>query len=111
MATHPFLNMTVQVSPEAQEAVASFAAAGNDPDSLSAAIDKAAFLDKIPGEERQKLRGACKTRLVEPSGPAAQVQIASLLQLPGQSSRNFEWKKKRRKLPLLPSRRPIGHRT
>ena len=49
--------MVVQVSPEAQEAVASFAGAGNDPDTLSIAIEKASFLDKMPGEERQKLRG------------------------------------------------------
>ena len=50
--------MTVQASPEAQQAVAAFAAAGNDPDALSAAIDQAKFLDNVPGEERQKLRGA-----------------------------------------------------
>ena len=50
--------MTVPpASPEAQEAVAGFAAAGNDLDALSAAIEKASFLDSIPGEERQKLRG------------------------------------------------------
>ncbi|KAK9863274.1 hypothetical protein WJX84_001796 [Apatococcus fuscideae] len=54
--------MTVQASPEAQQAVAAFAAAGNDPDALSAAIDQAKFLDNVPGEERQKLRAA-RTKL------------------------------------------------
>ncbi len=50
--------MTVPApSPEAQQAVAAFSAAGNDLDALAAAIDKASFLDGTPGEERQKLRG------------------------------------------------------
>jgi hypothetical protein len=38
-------------------AVAALQAAGEDIDALITAVGKAKFLDEIPGEERQKLRG------------------------------------------------------
>jgi hypothetical protein len=38
-------------------AVATLQAAGEDIDALITAIGKAKFLDEIPGEDRQKLRG------------------------------------------------------
>jgi len=38
-------------------AVAGLHAAGDDTEALSEAIEKAAFLDVIPGDDRQKLRG------------------------------------------------------
>lgn len=41
-----------------QAAVAALKNAG-DVEGLASAIDHAAFLDAIPGEDRQKLRGAC----------------------------------------------------
>ena len=42
---------------DAQAAVAAIAAAGNDTEALAEAIEKAAFLDETPGENRQTLRG------------------------------------------------------
>eukprot|EP00879_Flechtneria_rotunda_P005328 GHRR01005615.1.p1 GENE.GHRR01005615.1~~GHRR01005615.1.p1 ORF type:complete len:196 (+),score=69.96 GHRR01005615.1:221-808(+) len=42
--------------------VASLAAAGDDLEALAEAIIKASFLDKVPGEDRQKLRAA-RTKL------------------------------------------------
>jgi hypothetical protein len=42
---------------DATSAVALLKAAGDDIDALSQAIIKAEFLDYIPGEDRQKLRG------------------------------------------------------
>lgn len=41
----------------AHGAVAALAAAGNDTEALAQAIEKAAFLEETPGEDRQKLRG------------------------------------------------------
>ena len=38
-------------------AVVAFAAAGNDVDALSSAINEASYLDTQPGDDRQKLRG------------------------------------------------------
>lgn len=38
-------------------AVAALHAAGNDMEALTEAIEQAAFLGDIPGEDRQKLRG------------------------------------------------------
>lgn len=49
---HPFSAMTA----DAKAAVAALSAA-NDVDSLEAAIAEASFLDSVPGEDRQKLRG------------------------------------------------------
>jgi hypothetical protein len=43
--------------PDAEAAAKSLAAAGNDTDLLKEAITAASFLDEIPGEDRQKLRG------------------------------------------------------
>lgn len=43
--------------PDARSAVADLVAAGNDPSALADAIVNAGFLDDIPGEDRQKLRG------------------------------------------------------
>jgi hypothetical protein len=40
-------------------AVAALQAAGEDIDALITAVGKAKFLDEIPGEDRQKLRGQC----------------------------------------------------
>jgi hypothetical protein len=45
--------MTMDVN----SAVALLKSAGDDIDALSQAIIKAEFLDNIPGEDRQKLRG------------------------------------------------------
>lgn len=45
------------VNADVQAAVAALQAAGDDTDALSASIAKASFLDEIPGEDRQKLRG------------------------------------------------------
>ena len=42
---------------DANSAVSLLKAAGDDIDALSQAIIKASFLDDIPGEDRQKLRG------------------------------------------------------
>ena len=42
---------------DAQAALAGIAAAGNDTETLAEAIEKAAFLEESPGEDRQKLRG------------------------------------------------------
>jgi hypothetical protein len=42
---------------DVNSAVALLKAAGDDIDALSQAIIKAEFLDTIPGEDRQKLRG------------------------------------------------------
>ena len=48
--------MTFNTSPEI--AAASLHAAGDDVDALVEAIAAATFLDSMPGEYRQKLRGA-----------------------------------------------------
>jgi hypothetical protein len=40
-------------------AVAALQAAGEDIDALITAVGKAKFLDEIPGDDRQKLRGEC----------------------------------------------------
>src|SRR5690349_13271705 len=40
--------------------VAALHSAGDDIQALADAIIKAAFLDGVPGEDRQKLRGECK---------------------------------------------------
>lgn len=42
---------------DAAGAVAALAAAGDQAESLKAAILAASFLDEVPGEDRQKLRG------------------------------------------------------
>lgn len=42
---------------DVQAALAGIAAAGNDTEALAEAIEKAAFLEETPGEDRQKLRG------------------------------------------------------
>lgn len=55
--------------PDARSAVADLVAAGNDPDALADAIVNAGFLDDIPGEDRQKLRGAIRFS-VPGQGPA-----------------------------------------
>ena len=59
---------------EVQAAVAAIAAAGNDTEALAEAIEKAAFLDDTPGEDRQTLRGEASLHSVnrltlEPSMP------------------------------------------
>ena len=41
----------------AKEAVAGLAAAANNIEGLTLAIEKASFLDATPGDDRQKLRG------------------------------------------------------
>lgn len=43
---------------DAAVSVAALAAAGDDTAALCDAIEHAAFLDAVPGENRQKLRGA-----------------------------------------------------
>jgi hypothetical protein len=43
---------------DTNSAVALLKAAGDDIDALSEAIIKTSFLDSIPGEDRQRLRGA-----------------------------------------------------
>ena len=43
--------------PDASAAVKALDAAGKDTEALSEAISFAAFLDDVPGEDRQKLRG------------------------------------------------------
>ncbi len=43
--------------PDARSAIADLISAGNDLDALAEAIVNAGFLDDIPGEDRQKLRG------------------------------------------------------
>lgn len=45
---------------EAAGAVAALDAAGENLKKLAAAIEAANFLDKYPGDERQKLRGAAR---------------------------------------------------
>jgi hypothetical protein len=45
--------------PDARSAIADLIAAGNDTDALAEAIANAGFLDDVPGDERQKLRGWC----------------------------------------------------
>lgn len=58
--------------PDARSAIADLISAGNDLDALAEAIQNAGFLDEIPGEDRQKLRGkpliarACSHRAVAP---------------------------------------------
>ena len=42
---------------DVQAALSGIAAAGNDTEALAEAIEKAAFLEETPGEDRQKLRG------------------------------------------------------
>lgn len=44
-------------SVDVEGAVARIVAAADSPDALSMAIEQAAFLDDLPGEGRQKLRG------------------------------------------------------
>jgi hypothetical protein len=43
--------------PDAAAAVAALQAAGKDVQKLLQAIESASFLDEIPGEDRQRLRG------------------------------------------------------
>ena len=49
-----------------QSAVAAIVAASNDTEALAAAIKEACFLEAIPGEDRQKLRGVLGTDRVSP---------------------------------------------
>jgi len=50
---------------DAQAALAGIVAAGNDTETLAEAIEKAAFLEETPGEDRQKLRGTFNRCLVQ----------------------------------------------
>ncbi len=51
--------MTAQ---DTDAAVSALHAAGDDIEALVEAIEQASFLDDIPGEDRQKLRGECSGR-------------------------------------------------
>lgn len=45
------------MTPDTASTIAALQAAGDDLDALANAIIQASYLDEIPGEDRQKLRG------------------------------------------------------
>lgn len=77
--------------------------AGEDIDRLSEAIRKASFLDDTPGEDRQKLRGACGAAMAW-SYPLLdsllQPARSRCLQLLGPSCGSC-WRTGRREAPVL----------